>query len=155
AEPLTLWIFQPALNREVHQFQATQLGNYESWLKSCNPPSGIPVSARRCAGAGLSIQDPPASVLQELSNAREQQASMQSEVKSIEKGVSRLRTKAQGECAGARGPGLTGIPGVGWQCRKDWVAVRAYQASSGLAGKVRTLHSLNSRVQRLIKKAGT
>jgi len=152
AEPLTLWIFQPALNREVHQFQAAQVVHYQSWLKSCNPSSGIPVGKPSCAGARLSIQNPPAGALNELHNAQAQLASTRGEVKSIEKEVSRLRTKAQGECAGARGPGLTGIPGVGWQCRKDWAAVRS--ASTGLAGKQRQLNSQSSKVSRLNLQAG-
>ena len=66
--------------------------------------------------------------------------------------MSRLRTKAQGECAGARGPGLTGIPGVGWQCRKDWAAVRS--ASTGLASKQRQLSSQSSTDSRLNLQAG-
>lgn len=154
AEPLTLWIFQPALNREVRQYQATLLVNYESRLKSCNPPSGIPVSAPKCAGARLSIQDPPAGALAELHNAQAQLTVAQGEVNSIEKELSKLRAKAQGECAGARGPGLTGIPGVGWQCKKDWAAVRSYQSSSGLAGKQRQMHKLSSTVSGLIQNAG-
>jgi hypothetical protein len=155
AEPLTLWIFQPALNREIHQFQTSQLVAYQSLLKSCNPPTGVPVSAGRCEGARLSIQDPPGGVLNELTDARRQQATTQREVDAIEKTISHLRTKAQGECAGAHGPGLTGIPGVGWQCRRDWTAVRQYQSSSGLAAQLSLLHSLTNTISQLIPKVGT
>src|SRR6266566_4564826 len=84
AEPLTLRIFQPALDREVRDNQATQLINYESQLKSCNPSTGVPVSAPRCNGYRLSIQDPPTGVQSELTNAQQQQTRIQGEVTAIE-----------------------------------------------------------------------
>lgn len=155
AEPLTLWIFQPALNRNIHEFQVAQLSSYESLLKSCNPTTGIPVSTPGCNGSRLSIQDPPGGIVQELSNAIAQQKQIQGEVNAIEMEVSRLRTTAQDECAGVGGPGLTGISGVGWRCTKDWAAVTDYQASSGLASKISLLQSLDSTVSNLVANSGT
>jgi Domain of unknown function (DUF4407) len=155
AEPLMLLIFQPALNRQVRAVQAKDLVSYESKLTTCNPVSGAAPRPGTCAGYQLSIPNPPNAVNQELSNTRKQDGQVQQEVNKIQSRLAVLRTKAQGECAGAKGPGLTGIPGVGWQCRRDWEAVTSYRDTSGLSGKLSLLRSLDQRVKDLTATAST
>jgi hypothetical protein len=155
AEPLTLWIFQPALDREVRATQATQLVQYESRLKSCNPSTGVPVSSASCNRYRLSIQDPSAHATNELTDAQKQQKLIQGEVDAIDSHISQLRTTAVDECAGTKIPGTTGVPGVGPQCLTDWAAVTEYQNSSGLAAKQALLRSLNQKIATLIANAGS
>jgi hypothetical protein len=155
AEPLTLRIFQPALDRQVRGSQAAELVNYESKLKSCNPATGVPDSSPRCKDYGLPIADPSGGAENELAGAQAQQAKIQGEVNAIEGQASALRTKAQNECAGRGGTGLSGQDGVGWRCKRDWAAVTAYQNASGLADKQHLLRSLNQTISTLIVKAGS
>jgi hypothetical protein len=155
AEPLTLRIFQPALDRQVLATQATQLVQYESRLKSCNPSTGVPLSSPSCNGYRLSIQDPSAHATNELADAQKQQKQIQGEVDAINGHISQLRTTAVDECAGTKIPGTTGVPGVGPQCVTDWAAVTDYQNSSGLAAKQTLLRSLNQKISALIAGAGS
>jgi hypothetical protein len=155
AEPLTLRIFQPALDREVLATQATQLVQYESRLKSCNPSTGVPVSSPGCNGYRLSVQDPSAHATTELTGAQAQQKLIQGEVDTIDGRISQLRTTAVDECAGTKIPGTTGVPGVGPQCKTDWAEVTDYQNSSGLAAKQALLRSLNQKIATLITGAGS
>jgi hypothetical protein len=155
AEPLVLRIFQPALDREVRSSQASELVSYESKLQSCNPSTGVPVSSSRCNGYRLSIGAPSGHATTELANAQRQQKLIQGEVATIEQNISQLQAKAQDECAGTKGPGLTGVPGDGPQCKLDLAAITSYQNSSGLAAKQALLRSLNQEISRLIVGAGS
>ena len=154
AELLTLRIFQPALDRQVRQTQATQITQYESRLQSCNPPTGEPDSSRTCNGARLSIKNPSGDVTSEISASVQQRGVLQSEVNGIETNIATLQNKAEDECAGTKGPGLSGVPGFGPRCHSDLAAVTSYRDSSGLAAKQAVLKSLNQKIASLLSDAG-
>jgi hypothetical protein len=154
AELLTLRIFQPALDRQVRQTQATQLSQYESRLQSCNPPTGEPDSSRACSGYRLSIKNPSDNVTTEISDSEQQREVLQAQVNEIEANIAGLQNKAEDECAGTKGPGLSGVSGFGPRCRSDLAAVTTYQDSSGLADKQALLTSLNQQIDSLISAAG-
>jgi hypothetical protein len=155
AEPLTLRIFQPALDREVRNSQATELVTYESRLQSCNPATGTPVSSSRCNGYRLSINAPSARATTELTQAQNQRTTLEGEITTIESRLSQLNTVAQDECAGTKGRGLTGVPGDGPQCKLDLAAIQDYQTSSGLAAKQAQVRSLNQQISGLIVNASS
>jgi hypothetical protein len=154
AELLTLRIFQPALDRQVRQTQVTQITQYESRLQNCNPPTGEPDSSRACNGYRLSIKNPSGDVTSEISASEKQRGTLQGEVNTIETNVAKLQNKAEDECAGTKGPGLSGVSGFGPRCRSDLAAVTSYSDSSGLAAKQALLKSLNQKIDSLISTAG-
>ena len=153
AELLTLRIFQPALDRQVRQTQATQITQYESRLQSCNPPTGEPDSSRTCNGARLSIKNPSGDVTSEISASVQQRGVLQSEVNGIETNIATLQNKAEDECAGTKGPGFSGVPGFGPRCHSDLAAVTSYRDSSDY-DKQAVLKSLNQKIASLLSDAG-
>src|SRR5579871_22232 len=116
AEPLTLRIFQPALDRQVRTAQANALTAYQSALTKCNPVSGKPVTAQACSGLHLSLPNPPGSLEYEFAADQAQQTALKKTISKAQQRINHLTMFARNECAGVSGTGLTGIPGVGWQC---------------------------------------
>jgi hypothetical protein len=149
AEPLTLRIFQPALDRQVRTTQANALVAYQSALTKCNPVSGRIVASKTCSGLHLSLANPPGSMEHEYAVDLAQLTSLQQKISAAQRRITHLTMFARDECAGVSGRGLTGIPGVGWQCRKDYAAVTSYRNSSGLGSNQRQLKGLDRKIANL------
>jgi hypothetical protein len=154
AELLTLRIFQPALDRQVRQTQTAQLTQYESRLQSCNPATGAPDRSPACTSYRLSIKNPSGDVTSELSASENQRTTLQGQVNAIQVNITALQNKAEDECAGTKGPGLSGVSGFGPRCQSDLATVSSYRDSSGLAAKQALLKTLNEKIDSLLSEAG-
>jgi hypothetical protein len=149
AEPVILMVFQPTLTRQVHQTQQTQLNELTSKLTLCNPTTGQIVQKPACNGYRLSLPNPPGAVQSELAADQDRQNQLQTQVNGILATINGLTETAREECAGIAGPGLSGIPGQGEDCRQDRQAVTSYQNSSGLAARQAELATLGSQISKL------
>lgn len=154
AEPLTLRIFQNTLDSTAQTTRTKDLDQYQSQLQICNPVSGQWVSTSACDGYHLTVANPPYAVQQELANARQQQAQLESAVAAEEIQERKLTSIAQGECAGTAGADMTGTAGDGPLCKADWATAHAYYQQSGLAAKQAQLDKLATSIARLNQQAG-
>lgn len=132
AEPLLLWVFRPAIEKEVRNTRIAAVANYESTLTTCNPPSGEPLRTPACADARLNLQSPAALGVKqrELTSQRDR---TQWRVDAINKVLRDKEATARAECVGRSGPGLTGISGEGPNCRQDRAEIDQYRRDSRLA----------------------
>jgi hypothetical protein len=154
AEPLTLRIFQNTLDSKVAANRTSQLDTYQSKLQSCNPVSGQWVSSPGCANYHLSVANSPYAAQHELATAEQQQKQLASELRPEEARNQKLTSIAQGECAGTHGPGMTGVPGEGAQCRADWAAERTYARQNHLARNQTQLAKLETSISEMTQRSG-
>jgi hypothetical protein len=152
AEPLTLQIFQVSIYTQIHHDRSQALLNYGSRLKLCNPTTGVLNTAPSCRQYQLPVANSPTIVTLELANASQQEIQTQRQVNQIESHLAHLQQIATNECAGRSGTGLSGLAGVGFRCRHDYIAVSSYKTSSGLTAKQRLLATLQSKVAGLNTK---
>jgi hypothetical protein len=154
AEPLVLWIFRPAIHKEVLDERRAELDGYEGLLKRCNPPAG-PVQSGECTGYLVNASESPQAVQEQLDTTRRQRDQLQADVSGIERHLDQLEALARAECAGNSGPGLTGIPGDGPECRRNREIADRYLRDSALAEKQVALAARNREVAALTVKLGT
>lgn len=125
AEPLTLRIFQNSLDTQVQTSRTTQLDEYQSSLENCNPVSGQPDNSPGCSSFHVPVANSPYGDQRKLSNAKQQAAILQAAVDSAETSYQQALNRAEGECAGTSGAGMSGQAGDGDLCKKDYAAVAA------------------------------
>lgn len=121
AEPLLLGVYSSAIERHVRDERDAGLRRFEAELVRCNPVAEGAVRPSDC-----DAQNPEGFVIPLTVPAKEQdllQARQQVERLGPEVAADRLRSNqlldaAHNECIGLDGPGRTGRPGLGPECRK-------------------------------------
>jgi Domain of unknown function (DUF4407) len=152
AEPLTLRIFQNTLDSTVATTRTTQLDSYESLLQTCNPVSGASVLSAACVGNHLNVPDSPYAAQQQLQLAKQQEAQLQSAVNGAQAQYQQATTRAEGECTGTAGTDMTGQPGDGPMCKKDFALANSAQAS--LTTKQQALSAQQGLVEAMNRQSG-
>ena len=59
AEPLVLWVFDPAVHRNVLDVRQAEVDAYAAALKECNPSSGERHADPRCESLRLPVEGAP------------------------------------------------------------------------------------------------
>ncbi|WP_306211847.1 DUF4407 domain-containing protein [Actinoplanes sp. RD1] len=146
AEPLVLWVFQPAITKEVLAGRQTELDEVESRWTLCNPASGERGSAAGCAGYQLSLPSSPQSARDQQDRLKAQRDAVQASVDRINGTIDELQALARDECSGNSGRGLTGRRGEGPNCRQLRADVQTYRRVNGLESKQGELARLNTQI---------
>ena len=157
AEPLVLWVFQPAITKEVLAGRQAELDKEASVWAECNPVTGQHIATAGCADYQLSLASSPQPARDQQSRLKAQRDELQREVDGINSKIGGLQQLARDECSGNSGRGLTGQRGEGPNCRQLRTDVNTYRTANGLVPKQRELSSLNTQIVKLdgvIKNAG-
>jgi cell division protein FtsB len=155
AEPLVLWVFQPAIQANIRTFRSAQLVHYESDLWRCNPVTGIPVSDPSCQSLGLSIAESPDSKRRKLADLQGQRTMLKQQVDETNAELNRLNEIARAECNGTVRPGLSGRVGEGPNCRRNRAEADQYRRDSQLAQRQADLTSLDNQITTLAAEIET
>jgi hypothetical protein len=148
AEPLVLWAFAPAVNREVQTYREQMLDEAVTLWTHCNPPSGIEPTDAACQGYVLNIQgaDSPAVAQQKLTSLKAQRAVVAGRIASINQTLGQMNALARAECNGSKGTGLSGIVGEGPNCHRDRSQADQFRQDSNLDGEQKALAELDTQI---------
>ena len=146
AEPLLLWVFQPAIHAEVLSHRQDELARYESRLKACNPDSGESVRTPECRDLQLRTPDSPRTKQVELAAVTAQRDRLRTQVDQMNQRLSDMNELARAECDGHSGIGLSGQVGEGPDCRRDRLEADRYRTDGQLDQRQADLTALDRRV---------
>ncbi|MDQ1743908.1 MAG: hypothetical protein QOE23_2247 [Pseudonocardiales bacterium] len=122
AEGLLLGLFHTAIEERVHDDRVAAAATLEGNLKRCNPVPGIDAPAPKsgCEQATLvvNVNPQPAALLRQQAEETQRAKVLQPTVDRDAATYAHLEDLARRECDGVAGPGLTGVPGVGYECRR-------------------------------------
>jgi hypothetical protein len=146
AEPLLLWIFQPAIHKKVLDERQFELTAYGSQWKVCNPVSGLLDTSPACARFQVDISDSPQVLQAQLSTANANSVQLRTQIDAINNKRGELENKAESECSGTSGAGLSGRRGQGPNCRRDRQVADQYRTDSQLDQRQSALTSLTNQI---------
>ncbi|MBF9129463.1 DUF4407 domain-containing protein [Plantactinospora sp. S1510] len=149
AEPMLLWVFQPAIHRNVMDHRQEELKAYESLLRTCNPESGATNPDAVCAGHRLIVGATPAAVQAQLANAIQQRDADQAKVDQISAELGKKQNTARLECNGTPGAGRTGRVGEGPNCERNRAEADEFRRDSRLGQRQADLVTLNRKITEL------
>lgn len=155
AEPLVIWIFQPAVTREVRDHQSAELSALESLLTRCNPTDGTAVTVPECADSRISLPSSPAAISGELNKTIIDRDGLREIVTRITDDMKPMLDRAADECGGVSGQGLTGRLGNGPVCQRLDDAIDKYRADNQLDVRQGELAALEGKVTTLTTNLST
>ncbi|WP_196278989.1 DUF4407 domain-containing protein [Catellatospora vulcania] len=120
AEPLVMRIFETKIIENVRADRADHLATFEGRLTACNPDLTVPgatVPNDCSAKEKMSLGD-PRKQSDELTALREDAAGLQKSIDDFNAKHQQRQVKANAECVGTSGPGLTGRRGEGPRCER-------------------------------------
>ena len=152
AEPLTIKIFETAIEQHIRDERSQQLADLRGALVSCNTKE-IATSAAQpppgCAGFLLSFDATPVAAEQKLAAKQADEATLAATVDADNKELARLTELARRECAGETGPGLTGVRGYGRDCLDRNRDVDTFKANHPLKANADRLARLRTEITTL------
>jgi hypothetical protein len=150
AEPLLLWIFQPAVHKEVLDERQTEINDYTGQLKLCNPVSGVVVATASCRDFHVNVGDSPQVVQEQLTTTISNRAHLQALVDDINRQLAAKQQLANDECAGIPRPGvLSGQVGEGPRCQRETQQAQQFRSDNQLDQRQADLTGLNQQVDAL------
>jgi len=155
AEPLLLWVFQPAIHKELLDERQNELAAYESQWQLCNPVSGELVITVGCANYRLNIKDSPQAAQEQLTTATANRDQLKAMVDGLNGQWAELETIARNECGGTSGAGLTGQRGDGPECKRDRQVADQHRMDSQLDKHQADLTALNQQIVTLTDDLAT
>lgn len=155
AEPLVLWVFQPAIHNEIDEHRKTEIERYEGQLKTCNPPTGELVGRPDCAGLHVNIESSPQALATELADTIKLRDQTQTRLATLDEHLAQLEQIARDECAGRGGRGLTGIPGEGGECLRNRETADRYREDNQIDQQHTDLVTLNAKIVALNSQLAT
>ena len=148
AEPLVLWAFAPAVNRDVESYRAQNLAAAVTEWTRCNPPTGTQPSGAACGEYILNIPggDSPEVAQQYLTGLKVQRQVVANRIASINATLEQKDNLARDECNGDKGSGFSGIVGQGPNCDRDRAEADQFRRDSGLDQEQSALTSLDAQI---------
>lgn len=108
-----------------------------------------------CAGHTLPVPDPATGLTQTIGREIQQSAQLANRVESANATIKQYDTTIRNECNGASGPGLSGIPGVGPNCKYDRRQEASFKKDNDVAKWQQELTDLNGKIERQTATVGT
>ncbi|KDN20733.1 hypothetical protein DV20_18775 [Amycolatopsis rifamycinica] len=155
AEPLLLWIFQPAIHKEVLDGRQHELSSYESQYRNCNPAGAPALQTPGCAEFQLTIANSPDAAQQELEKAVKNRDAAKAEYDTLYAKWDGLEKLARGECSGSAGEGLTGVAGDGPECDRNRDVADRFRTDNQLEKRQADLTAANANIDGLTAKLGS
>jgi Domain of unknown function (DUF4407) len=149
AEPLVLRAFAPAIEREIHDTRQTELLTFQSHLRECNPTTGVVGRLSANCGTALVVVNVPSpdTLTEELANLHAQERSLNHSISSNNAQQLHLEELARLECNGSHGAGLSGIIGVGPNCKRNREEANRFAAVSRTSEQTAQLDSVSKEIQ--------
>ncbi|SCL50624.1 protein of unknown function [Micromonospora chersina] len=150
AEPLLLTIFHTAIEERIHTDRATQLSNAESAYQRCNALT--PDNRRsgqndpQCHDYLVSVTADPAAPTDQLRQTKQNLKSLQDTLKADQATYLEMTQRTWRECNGVKGGDVTGIPGVGPECRNFRDQQQAFYNTNQLAQKGEQISKLQEQL---------
>jgi hypothetical protein len=154
AEPIVLRVFQTAIEQHVRDVRELQVADLRSRMVSCNPVPEPATSRPGCAGYIVSLAATPAALTRELAGRERDAATLERTLRADTAQHAQLEAKAQQECAGVAGDGLSGQAGVGNRCRRDRDVADDFAAAHRISANTARLAELNSGISELRARLG-
>lgn len=155
ATPLVLTVFGSEIVTQAQNDQQAVVTKYESDLKTCNPlPGQAAPKSLNCSGLRVSVGDPAVGTNQSLALERAQRQQLTNTISADDKTIAGLNFTAREECNGVHGSGLSGIIGVGPNCRRDRAQADAFAVQSHINQLQAQLTSLDQEISRQAPTAG-
>src|SRR5262249_25547577 len=118
AEPLLLGVYNSAIVKHIRDGRQHDVDQVEALLVRCNPKSGPAARPAACtSGNLLTVDVDPDATQEQLKTVTEQANKLRETVNRDKDQLDERTRKARQECAGDRGPDLTGLRGMGPECR--------------------------------------
>jgi hypothetical protein len=157
AEPLVMWVFQPAITRNVTEHREQELGRDISLWRSCNLVTGETVQSAQCGTHVLDLPDAvsPLPQVEELRRTQKQRDALAAELKQLNADLRALDNTARTECNGTRGNGLSGQVGVGPNCRRNRQQADRFRVDNQLPQRQQQLTALNQKIDTLTDSVQT
>jgi hypothetical protein len=139
ATPLVLTVFGSEVVSQAQNDQSNALLAYESQLKRCNPLPDQPAEdstvaqSPGCARFYVQVGNPAVGTDQAIASEVSQRNKLNSVIAGDNQEIANLNTIARDECNGVKGPGLSGIVGVGPNCITDRQKANNFTSSSDVA----------------------
>ncbi|HLT09411.1 MAG TPA: DUF4407 domain-containing protein [Micromonosporaceae bacterium] len=152
AEPLTIRIFQTAIEEHIRDERTQEIADLQSRLLACNTKevaTGAVAPPAGCENYLLSFDQTPVAAEQQLVTLREEEAKLAETVKADNAELARLQDMQAKECAGTSGPGLTGLRGYGPECRDRGRDVEHFIATHPMQANNERLASLRAEIATL------
>jgi hypothetical protein len=147
AEPLVLWVFKPAIHKEVLETRSDEISVYTGRLLTCNPPSGRPVNSPDCHDFLVRVPNSPHAAQDKLERLTAERNRAATSLDDDNAELNDLETRARNECAGTAGDGLTGQPGNGPECRRNRDVADRFRWDHSIDQRQRDLVELDSKIE--------
>jgi Domain of unknown function (DUF4407) len=160
ATPLMLTVFGSEVVSQAQNDQSKALLTYESQLKQCNPLPGQPAAdtaaaqSPDCAEFHVPVSDPAIGADQEIASEQSQRNRLNGTINADNNEIASLDTIARDECNGVPGQGLSGIVGVGPNCKRDREKADSFASASDVAQLQSDVTSLDSKIAAQTLTAG-
>lgn len=158
ATPLVLTIFGSEVVARAATDQQNALTTYESQLKACNPlpdPTTGQVPAAPAGCETLPVSDPTTGLTQTIQREKQQRTVLASQVSNANATITQDDTTIRDECNGVSGTGLSGVPGVGPNCKRDRQQEDSFKKANNVAQWQQQLNNLNATIEQQIATVGT
>jgi hypothetical protein len=160
ATPLVLTVFGSEVVSQAQNDQNTALLAYESQLKRCNPlpdqPTADSAAAQSagCAQFHVQVSNPAIGTDKAIASEQAQRNSLNGVISSDNQQIASLNTIARDECNGASGAGLSGVVGVGPNCKRDRTKADNFTGASDVAQLQSEVTSLDNKIAAQTVTAG-
>jgi Domain of unknown function (DUF4407) len=155
ATPLVLTVFGSEVVSQAQNDQSNALVAYESQLKLCNPLPGKGASvASGCSQFRVPVSNPAIGLSQAIASEQSQLRKLNGVIDSDNAQIAHLNTIARDECNGAKGPGLSGVVGVGPNCNTDRRKANNFTSSSNVGQLQSEATDLNQKIAAQTVTAG-
>jgi len=160
ATPLVLTVFGSEVVTRAATDQQNALTAYQSQLNACNPlpdpaTGVVPPVPAGCVGHTLPVADPATGLPQTIARETQQRDQLAQQVNSADATIKQYDTTIRDECNGVSGPGLSGLPGIGPNCRYDRQQEATFERNNDVAKWQQQLTGLTATIEQQTAKLGT
>jgi uncharacterized protein DUF4407 len=146
AEPFVLWIFHPAIETNVKEFQDAATAKQAGMWTKCNPPGGESTAGiADCNGYQLGIAG-TTSVQNNLDSLEAERTKLDTDITTMKGQLDAKQGFAQDECAGVKRTGTSGSAGKGFRCDRAWKVATDFEKEIDLPAKRLKLASLDQQI---------
>jgi hypothetical protein len=152
AEPLTIRIFQTAIEQHIRDERVAQLDHLRSDLLACNSKeivTGQVPAPATCRNLLLSFDKTTVALATQLAQRQADEKALQTTVDADNKELARLTELAAMECAGTKVPGTTGDKGYGPNCRDRRQDADNFRAAHNIKGNIDKLGAIRNEIATL------
>jgi hypothetical protein len=153
AEPLVLQVFGAAIEARINTQRATEVDDLRTGLLRCNPvpatKGSVEAPAGGCEGLLLAVGTYGTSQARRVAQLQDDAATLERSLNSDAARQQELTDKAQNECSGVAGRGLSGVVGYGRLCIDAQAAARDFATANPVQPRQSQLDSLRQQIDGL------